>query len=43
MEVMHPADIPVDDLACELDLVLETVKGLFIGGDLRPEEFDGQS
>jgi len=43
MEVVHPADVPVDDFACELDFVLEAVQGLFIGGDIRPEEFDGQS
>ncbi len=40
-DVVHPADVPVGDLAGQLDLVAEALDDLEVGGDLRLEELEG--
>ena len=39
-EFIHAADIFVDDLACQFQLIAETFQGLFIRSDLGIEELD---
>ena len=41
-QVVHPADVPVGDLPGDLELVLETLDGLVVDADLRPDELQGQ-
>jgi hypothetical protein len=40
-QIVHPADIPVGDLAGQLELVPEAGDRLLIAGDIRSDDLDG--
>ena len=40
MEVVHPADVLMADLAGDLDLILEPLDCPFVGADLRTYQFE---
>ena len=40
-ELVHLADVPVGDLPGQLELVVEPFDRLLVGGDLRPDELEG--